>query len=154
MGGGVLLGRQVPKMGMETLAVITVGPSDLSALLQPAPFPLSRASLLGSLCCSAIFSGSLVPWGRIQTLPLCLQALHPLALPTFLSLLLEPSFTLNRGRLPSESREPCHSSVVYELAEVSPFRRVWGFFWTYMPPTSFLASLPFGVKTLACGDSR
>lgn len=134
MGGGVLLGRQVPKMGMETLAVITVGPSDLSALLQPAPFPLSRASLLGSLCCSTIFSGSLVPWGRIQTLPLCLQALHPLALPTFLSLLLEPSFTLNRGRLPSESREPCHSSVLYELAEVSPFRRVWGFFWTCMPP--------------------
>lgn len=147
-------GRQVPKMGMETLAVITVGPSNPSTLLQPAPFPLSRASLPGSLCCSAVFSSSLVPWGRIQTLPLCLQALHSLALPTFLSLLLEPSFTLNGGHLPSESLEPCHPSILYELAEVSPFSGVWGSFWTCTPPTSLLAALPFGGKALVRGDSR
>lgn len=147
-------GRRVPKMGMGTLAVITVGPFDPSTLLQPAPFPLSRASLLRCLCCSAVFSDSLVPWGRIQTLPLCLQALHSLALPTLLSLLLEPSFTLNHGHLPSESLEPRHSSILYELAEISPFSGVWGSFWTCMSPTTFLAALPFGVKSLACGESQ
>lgn len=50
-GGGGLPCRQVPKMGMEMLPVIAVGPSDPSAILQPAPLPLSRAHLLRSLCC-------------------------------------------------------------------------------------------------------